>query len=302
MRVLVTGGAGFIGSHVVEALVARGDEVVVVDDLSTGHRSNLAAVASSITFLQADIGAGLLGHLEGDFDGVVHLAAQVSVVRSVAEPLVDVRTNGAGLVHVLEAARRHGKAKVVYASSAAVYGEAPPPVDEDAPCRPLSPYGIHKHAGEHWLAFYESVHGVPGASLRFFNVYGPRQDPSSPYSGVISIFSKLAKAGERLMLHGDGEQSRDFVFVADVVTAVLAALDDRSSAPPVNVGTGTATSVRFLAETLINLAGQGELAFGPPRAGDIRHSRAKVERLRTRYGLEAKTPLEEGLAALLPSV
>ena len=308
MRVLVTGGAGFIGSHVVDALIERGDEVVVFDDLSTGHRSNIEAHADNPRFrlVVGDISEDLSEPLssESSFDGLVHLAAQVSVVRSVADPFEDMRTNARGLVQVLEFARAQDKPpKVVYASSAAVYGDTEQvPTPEEASCLPLSPYGIHKHSGEHWLRFYAAAHGVPGSPLRFFNVFGPRQDPSSAYSGVISIFAERARAGKSLTIYGDGEQSRDFVFVSDVVRAVLAGLDVRRSTEPTNVGTGKATSVRALAEALVELTGgQSAIATGPARTGDIRHSCAQVNRLRHEFGIESQVTLHEGLQRLLDS-
>ncbi|MFT7580513.1 MAG: UDP-glucose 4-epimerase, partial [Myxococcota bacterium] len=193
-RVLVTGGAGFIGSHLVDRLIADGHHVVVVDDLSTGHRSNLQAHVDgpTLTFIEADVGAlqrdsDLLGRI-GVVTHVVHLAAQTSVVRSVEDPSADFATNASGLFQVIELARQHQSA-VVLASSAAVYGNVDVlPVAEDAPAKPLSPYGIHKHLGEHYLRAWSALYGLSTTALRFFNVYGPRQDPKSPYSGVISIF------------------------------------------------------------------------------------------------------------------
>ncbi len=313
MRVLVTGGAGFIGSHVVDALLARGDEVVVVDNLSSGYRKNLqhhlTPPKERFRFLEKDIADGLSldsSSLDsvGPVDGIVHLAAQVSVVRSVADPFEDMHTNARGLVQVLEFARQHAvPPKVVYASSAATYGDTPQvPTPEDAPCLPLSPYGIHKLAGEYWLHFYGQTHGVPSTPLRFFNIFGPRQDPSSAYSGVISIFAKRAREGAPLTIYGDGEQSRDFVYVGDLVKVVMAGLDKRESTPPINVGTGRSISVQALAESIVALTGSSSsIGNADARAGDIRHSLAVTQRLHDLLGVEATTSLEEGLRKLLQS-
>ena len=304
MRVLVTGGAGFIGSHVVDALLARGDEVLVVDDLSSGNYANIEAHIDKdvFTFVEGDI-TNLHGQDDG-IDGVVHLAAQVSVARSVEAPFEDMHTNARGLVQVLLfAAAQKVPAKIVYASSAAVYGDVQEvPTPESARCLPLAPYGIHKLAGEDWLRFFDAEHGVPGSALRFFNVYGPRQDPSSPYSGVISIFAERASKGTPITVNGNGQQTRDFVYVADVVRAILAALDLRKSTPPANVGTGRTVTIQELASTIVALSGdKSEVSNGPARAGDIVHSCAQVKTLEELYGVRAQTSLQEGLAALLAS-
>lgn len=308
MNVLVTGGAGFIGSHVVDRLLERGDEVWVLDDLSTGKWANLGDHLESprLHRIQADITEGLFAPLaaaeaEGlRVDGIVHLAALVSVVRSMDEPLADVRANVRGTVQVLEYARRRGAPKVVFSSSAAVYGDVEQvPTPEGAPVAPLSPYGVDKLTGEHFMRMYAEVHGVPTSALRFFNVYGPRQDPSSPYSGVISIFSDRARRGQGLTIYGDGGQTRDFVYVGDVVSAIVAALDTEQSTPPTNVGTGEATSVAALAQTILEVSGAAvPVEKGPARAGEIRHSVAVVDALEERFGLRARVPLAEGLAAI----
>lgn len=316
-HVLVTGGAGFIGSHTVDLLVARGCRVVVLDDFSTGKRANLARWADhdrhglggrepAVEVLTVDVSHGLFAALapitaaHGPVERIVHLAAQVSVVHSLANPLTDARVNYGGTVQVLEYARAAGVKKVVFASSAAVYGDvATLPVDEDAPCRPLSPYGVHKLASEHALHCYAAVHGVPSVALRFFNVYGPRQDPSSPYSGVISIFADRAAAGRDLTIFGDGEQTRDFVYVGDVVRAVVdAALGDAPGHAVANVGTGRETTVRALAEILVGLGGGGSaIVHAPARAGEIVRSVARVERAAALLGFRAATALRDGLAA-----
>jgi UDP-glucose 4-epimerase len=303
--VVVTGGAGFIGSHAVDALLAGGHRVVVLDDFSSGKRENLAHHAGDarLVIVEHDVADGIAGALApfGDVERIVHLAAQVSVVKSVANPVFDMRVNYGGTLQVLEYARAHGVRKVVLASSAAVYGDAaPPPVDEAAPTRPVSPYGIHKLASEHALAYAAAVHGVPSTALRFFNVYGPRQDPSSPYSGVISIFSDRAKAGRPLTIFGDGQQTRDFVYVGDVVRALLAALGDGNSGLVANVGTGSEITVAELARAIVELCGgRSAIEHAPARAGEILRSRARVERLRDQLGVVAQTSLVDGLRATL---
>jgi UDP-glucose 4-epimerase len=317
---LVTGGAGFIGSHTVDALIARGFRVIVADNFSTGKRENLAQWSDaakygfagsdpSLEILTVDVAHGIFAALApltaayGPIERIVHLAAQVSVVHSVANPLVDMQVNYGGTLHVLEYARACGVKKVVFASSAAVYGDVTEfPVHEELPRAPLSPYGIDKYASELGLAMYQQVHNVPTQALRFFNVYGPRQDPSSPYSGVISIFASRAKAGRGLTIFGDGLQTRDFVFVADVARAICAALtnDDRTTFGVANVGTGREITVRELAETVVRLCGgTSTITHAPQRAGEIARSVANVTRLREWYGVVAQTEFEAGLRQTL---
>jgi UDP-glucose 4-epimerase len=209
--------------------------------------------------------------------------------------------NYGGTLHVLEYARATGVKKVAFASSAAVYGDVSAlPVDEDTPKQPVSPYGIDKLASEYALDYYANVHGVPTTALRFFNVYGPRQDPSSPYSGVISIFADRARAGRPLTIFGDGGQTRDFVYVGDVVRAITAAVGDGNSRVVANVGTGGEISVLELARTVVELCGgRSEIHHAPPRAGEILKSRARVDRLRDAFGVVAETKLVDGLRATL---
>jgi UDP-glucose 4-epimerase len=226
-------------------------------------------------------------------------------VQSVQNPLHDVRVNYAGTVQVLEYARHQGVEKVVLASSAAVYGVVSEmPVREDAPLHPLSPYGIDKLGGEHFLHYYSVVHGVPCTALRFFNVYGPRQDPRSPYSGVISIFADRAMAGRDLTIFGTGEQTRDFVYVGDVARAVVhACLSAEGDRAVINIGTGREITVSELAQTIVRLCGQGSrpsrIVYAPARAGEIARSVAAVERMHTILGLKAETTLEDGLRETL---
>jgi UDP-glucose 4-epimerase len=306
---VVTGGAGFIGSHVVDHLMTAGRRVVVLDNFSTGKRENLARWAGNpaLHVVTCDVAHGIFAALapitreHGPVERIVHLAAQVSVVHSVANPLVDMAINYGGTLHVMEYARAHGIAKVVFSSSAAVYGDvAELPVAEDAPCHPVSPYGIDKLASEHALDYYANVHGVPATALRFFNVFGPRQDPSSPYSGVISIFTDRARAGRTLVIFGDGSQTRDFVYVGDVVRAISAALGDVGSRVVANVGTGREITVLGLARTIVELCGgRAAIEHAPPRAGEILKSRARVDRLRDVLGVVAEIALVDGLRATI---
>jgi UDP-glucose 4-epimerase len=308
--IAVTGGAGFIGSHTIDRLFEAGCRVVVLDDFSTGKRANLSQWASDprLMIVEVDIADGLFAPLasitrqHGRVSRIIHLAAQTSVVRSVQNPLHDVRVNYAGTVQVLEYARSHAVEKVVLASSAAVYGDVTAlPVREDATLHPLSPYGIDKLGGEHFLHYYSAVHGVPGTALRFFNVYGPRQDPRSPYSGVISIFADRAMAGSPLTIFGTGEQTRDFVYVGDVARAVVrACLSSDGDRAVINIGTGHEVTVNELAGTIVRLCGQrSEIVHAAERAGEIARSVADVARMRTVLGLSAEITLEDGLRETL---
>jgi UDP-glucose 4-epimerase len=297
--VLVTGGAGFIGSHVVEGLMDQGARVLVVDDMSTGSPDNLAHLTGDrLRVLETDAGTVSVDQLEGVTMGV-HLAALTEVAASIEDPAGTVETNVLGSVHVLETLHRAGARSAVVASSAAIYGEVPVPVDEAGPHHPISPYGAGKLAVDHFVRYYAHHTDLAACALRFFNVYGPRQHPKSPYSGVISVFAAAALTGEDLLVNGDGEQTRDFVFVRDVVRAVLAALrapDARGEA--INVGTGRATSINDLAAAVIDTAGSSSgLVHGPPRPGDIRHSVAKVDKAADLLSFKASATLGEGLVS-----
>jgi len=307
--IVVTGGVGFIGSHVVDHFMDAGYRVVVLDNFSTGKRANLARWRDNarLHVSVCDVAHGVFAALapivkdHGPVARIIHLAAQVSVVHSVQNPLVDMQINYGGTLHVLEYARAHGVKKVAFASSAAVYGDVEEmPVGEDTPKRPVSPYGIDKYASELALDYYANVHGVATTALRFFNVYGPRQDPSSPYSGVISIFADRAKAGQPLTIFGDGSQTRDFVYVGDVVRALAAAVADGNARTVANVGTGGEITVKELARTVVELCGnRSTIEHAPPRAGEILKSRANVDRLRTAFGVVAQTKLVDGLRVTL---
>jgi UDP-glucose 4-epimerase len=297
---LVTGGCGFIGSHLAAALLARGDQVRVLDDLSTGSRANLAPGA---TLVEGDITnpATVRAAMAG-VAGCFHLAAIASVERGVREWLGTHRVNLSGTVAVFDAARAEGGVPVVYASSAAVYGEQETlPIAETAPTRPLSAYGADKLGCELHAKVAGHVHGVPTLGLRFFNVFGPRQDPASPYSGVISIFCDRLVRGEPIGIYGDGEQTRDFIHVGDVVAGLLAGLAAATPAAPVlNLCTGRATSVLSLAATIAELCASGTPPEPPrhlaPRSGEIRHSIGCPEKARALLGLGEPRGLREGLA------
>jgi UDP-glucose 4-epimerase len=293
---LVTGGCGFIGSHLAAALVARGNDVRVLDDLSTGSVANLAPAA---TLIRGDVAdpATVRRAMEG-VDGCFHLAAIASVERGVREWLLTHRVNLSGTIAVLDAATQK-RVPVVYASSAAVYGDASAiPLDEECYPRPLSAYGADKLGCEQHARAAGQVHSVPSVGLRFFNVFGPRQDPRSPYSGVISIFCDRLSRGEPVDVFGDGGQTRDFVYVADVVAALLASMDQASTAAPVyNVCTGEPTSVLALAETVASLCGTAlRVQPRPPRSGEIRHSVGSPLRARAALKLPAPWLLRDGLA------
>jgi UDP-glucose 4-epimerase len=296
---LVTGGCGFIGSHLAAALRARGDAVRILDDLSTGQRENLAPGATLSIGDIADPVA--VRDAMAGVDGVVHLAAIASVERGVQDWLGTHRANLTGTITILEAARAR-RIPVVYASSAAVYGDNDAlPLTEDAATRPLSAYGADKLGCEQQARVAGVVHGIPTVGFRFFNVFGPRQDPRSPYSGVISIFCDRLARGEPITIYGDGGQTRDFVNVADVVQALLAGLAQASTAAPVfNVCTGRPTSVLELAETIASLCDTKlQVTHGPPRAGEIRHSLGDPGRARAALGLGAPVGLREGLAEVV---
>ena len=302
-RYLVTGGAGFIGSHLVDALLARGDEVVVLDDLSTGKKTNLPAKARLVEADVADA-AAVTKAMEG-CDGCFHLAAIASVQRSNEDWLGTHRANLTGSIAVFDTARRAKGGQpipVVYASSAATYGDAPDsPLTESSPTRPLTAYGADKLGSELHARVAGNVHKTPTTGMRFFNVYGPRQDPKSPYSGVISIFADRLRDNREIGIQGDGLQTRDFVFVADVVRHLLAAMATSTIEPRVfNVCTGKATSIIELAKVLMTAAGRTvPIIHGPARVGDARVSLGDPSRASKALGIKAETALVDGLKATL---
>ena len=297
---LVTGGCGFIGSHLADALVARGHRVRILDDLSTGKRANAPAKSEVVVGDVAD--AATVRRAMDGVGGCFHLAAIASVQRSVEAWLPTHRVNLGGTINVLDAAHAAGALPVVYASSAAVYGENPTlPLAESASLAPLSPYGADKAAGELQARTAFAIRHVPSTGLRFFNVFGPRQDPASPYSGVISIFAENLLAGRPLTIFGDGQQSRDFVFVADVVRALLAAMDRQDAGARIfNVGRGERISLLRLIAALERAVGRKAVVrHAPARPGDVRHSQCDPAGMRAGLGFAAKVGLEEGLASLV---
>lgn len=311
--VLVTGGAGFIGSHTVDRLVAEGCSVVVLDDFSTGKRENLSRWEEDprVEIVEANIADGIFAPLAqltqrlGPVKRIVHLAAQTSVVSSIENPLQDIRVNYAGTVQIMEYARCCNVNKVVFSSSSAVYSDDVDfPVSESAEQIPLSPYGINKLGSEGFLRYYSSVYGICSTALRFFNVYGPRQDPGSPYSGVISIFADRAIAGETLPIYGDGEQTRDFIFVGDVSRAVVTAcLSEGTSGTAINIGTGMETSINELAALVIDLCrSSSDIQHLDPRPGENRRSVAAVERATELLDFRAKVSLRDGLRETLAAI
>lgn len=302
MTILVTGGAGFIGSHLVERLLNAGHAVRVLDNLSTGARENLPR-HPALDFRLGDIRDG--GTVQAAVRGasaIFHLAAVASVQASIDDPIGTHGTNLVGTLHLLEAGRQAGVARFVYASSAAIYGDTiESPVAESAATRPLSPYAADKLAGEHYLQFYAAKHGMRTTAFRFFNIYGPRQDPTSPYSGVISIFVDRALAGRPVTVFGDGRQTRDFVYVGDLVEVLCAALNkEEMIGQMMNVGRGVECTLLKLLSGLESIVGTTiERRHEPPRIGDIARSCANVERLRTLLGWVPRTELAAGLARLV---
>ena len=302
-RFLVTGGAGFIGSHLVGALLDEGHAVRVLDDLSSGRRKNLPRQAE---FTEADVtDPGAVDRALDGVDGCFHLAAVASVVRSHREWLRTHQVNLTGTINVFDQARRSRRRRevpVVYASSAAIYGNCGHvPVDEESPAAPLSAYGADKHACELHARVAGAIHGVPTVGLRFFNLYGPRQDPLSPYSGVISIFAVRLLRGEPVEIFGDGVQARDFTYVGDAVCALRRAMRAATTSALVfNVCTGRATNVRGLAQTMAALCGNELVVHHrPARCGEVRISIGDPRRAAQRLGFTAQTALADGLAMTL---
>jgi nucleoside-diphosphate-sugar epimerase len=299
-KALITGGAGFIGSHIAEALVRLGCRVTVLDNLASGRVENLETVKTDVDFVQGDIqDEQVLGEVLRGCDVVFHQAAVVSVTKTVAEPVPSAAVNDLGSLKVLEAARRNGVKRVVLASSSAVYGDDPqlPKIESMAP-QPLSPYAVQKLTNEHYAHLYQELYDMETVCLRYFNVYGPRQDPSSPYSGVISIF--MTRAGNSLAptIYGDGRQSRDFVFVEDVVRAnILAASSPAAPGQVFNVGTGDSIDINTLWNKIADLAKCSATPdYADSRPGDIVHSLAGIGKARERLGFCPAVSFDQGLA------
>jgi len=309
LRSLVTGGAGFIGSNLVDALVERGDDVVVLDDLSSGRRENLAeAIAGGAELVEGSITDGdavasTLGRHRPD--AVFHLAAQIDVRRSVTDPQYDLALNVGGTINLLEAARDAGVIRFIFASTGgAIYGEGSGrelPLGEGSECRPEAPYGQSKLSAEGYLALYGRLHGLSGASLRFANVYGPRQDPHGE-AGVVAILSNYLLRGEVQRIFDDGLQTRDYVYVGDVIDALLKAASTRVDGP-FNIGTGRETTVIELGQRLAALEGRRfEPEHMPPRPGEIRRIALSADRARDELGWTPSVSLDEGLRVTLDSL
>ncbi|MBU0681859.1 MAG: NAD-dependent epimerase/dehydratase family protein [Proteobacteria bacterium] len=302
-KILVTGGAGFIGSHLVERLLAEGFLVRILDNFSTGKYGNLPQNHPGLEIVEGDVAdRQIIDQVVQGISGIVHLAAVASVQASVEDPAGTHASNFIGTLNLLEASRRHKVRRFLFASSAAVYGNgAPLPISEEASVQPLTPYASDKLASEYYLDFYGREYGLEPGIFRFFNVFGPRQDPASPYSGVISIFVDRSLAGQQLSIFGDGQQTRDFIYVTDLVTILVKALNSHSLASgPVNVGTGTQTSLLELVDTLrVLLARPIDVLHLPPRQGDVKHSLADISLLRERFSFEQGVSFSQGLKELV---
>jgi nucleoside-diphosphate-sugar epimerase len=296
---LVTGGAGFIGSHIVEGLIKKGERVRVIDNLSTGKRENLELLMDKIEFIEGDLRdpqAAAQAAQGADF--ILHQAAVPSVPRSIEDPLGSTENNLNGTLHLLMAACDAGVQRVVYASSCAVYGDSPIlPKKEDQLPAPLSPYAVSKLAGEYYCQVFHELYGLETVSLRYFNVFGPRQDPLSPYAAVIPKFITLALAKEPLVVYGDGEQSRDFSFVADVVEANFLACRAKDIAgEELNVGSGKQTSLNQLVQALQAIIGADlKVEYTKPLPGDVRHSLANIEKAQRLIGFAPKISFGDAL-------
>ena len=301
MHVLVTGGAGFIGSHSTDALLAAGVRVRVLDNFSNGKQSNLPSRHAGLNVVEGDIRdtAAVTRALDG-CTHVLHLAAQVSVQASVADPVNSCHNNVVGFLNVLDCARQAGIRRLVYASSAAVYGTPVSlPLDESSATAPISPYGLEKHIDDQYAALYATLFGFSAMGMRYFNVYGPRQDPRSPYAGVISKFTDALAAGKPVRIFGDGGQTRDFVFVKDIARMNLLALG-AAAGGVCNIGTGTSVTLLQMVDALAAAAGKPiARQFEPPAAGDIRDSAMSPGRLAALFGEVPATPLTDGLKQLL---
>jgi UDP-glucose 4-epimerase len=298
-KFLVTGGAGFIGSHIVERLVGKGVRVRVVDNLSTGHIRRLTSLLPTIELLEGDLADEAIAHRAVDgVDYVLHQAAIPSVQRSIRDPIASNRANVTATLNLLESCRKHGVRRVVYAASSSVYGDTPVlPKREDMPANPLSPYALQKFTAERYAMMYHELFGLQTVSLRYFNVFGPSQDPNSEYSAVIPKFITKLLHAERVTIFGDGEQSRDFTYVDNVVEANLLALEATEASGKVfNVGCGERISLNHLVRFLEKILGvTAKVEYEPPRSGDVRDSLADINRAKSALGYYPRVAIEEGL-------
>ncbi len=295
---LVTGGAGFIGSHLTEELVRRGHHVRVVDSLITGHRRNVSHIPG-VEFLEGDLAeTGVAARAVQGVDYVLHQAAIPSVPRSVKDPVTSHRANVDGSLNLLVAARDARVKRLVYAGSSSAYGDTPTlPKHEDMPTHPLSPYALQKLVAEQYCQMFTALYGLETVTIRYFNVFGPRQDPGSPYSGVISLFATALLEGRQPIIYGDGEQTRDFTYVANVVDGVLRAVEAPGAAGEViNVATGGRISLKQLLLTMNGIVeSQIGAVYKEPRAGDVRDSQADISKARMLLGYVPIVMLDEGL-------
>jgi UDP-glucose 4-epimerase len=302
-RVIVTGGAGFIGSYIVEELARRGNQVIIIDNLSTGKKSNLEPVLGrkNIELIEGSImNLTLLRRLFAGADYVFHQAALPSVPRSIKRPRTSHDANITGTLNVLLAARDKGVKKVVYASSSSVYGDTPTlPKTEEMTPNPQSPYAVTKLAGEYYCQVFNKIYGLDTVCLRYFNVYGPRQDPDAPYAAVIPLFFRNALEGKAPVIFGDGEQSRDFTYVKDVATANIQAAESNATGV-FNLGNGQRVTINRLAQLIIGLAGNKNVkpVYHDPRPGDVMHSLADIKKAGA-FGYHPKYSLEEGLKEVI---
>ncbi len=302
-QVLITGGAGFIGSHTADLLMQNGIPVRVLDNLSSGFRHNLPQNHELLEFVEGDIrDKDMVNQCMQGVTHCLHLAAQVSVVASLEDPEFSAQQNIVGFVNVIEAVKNHAVKRLVYASSAAIYGNPVViPLPEDVDKTQLSPYGLEKQVNEQYAELYRYLYQVSSLGQRFFNVFGPRQDPKSPYAGVIALFVDRISEGKPLTIFGNGEQTRDFIYVGDVARANVAALE-KKAAGACNIATGTKTSLLDLVQVLSDITGkQSALSFAEPREGDIVHSLAVTTKMNQELGLSAHTSLKQGLEKLIAS-
>ncbi len=296
MKVVITGGAGFIGSHFVEYFSQKGNDVHIIDNFRSGYKRNIdkfncALHEGSIT------DAELVNSVLQNADAVINLAALVSVPESLLKPKETVEINSIGVLNILEAAKTNGVRKVVHASSAAIYGDNPEqPKKISMKPEPKTPYAITKLDGEYYLRMYAEQYGLNTTSLRFFNVYGPRQDPKSQYAAAIPIFIHNAVSGKPIVIYGDGKQTRDFIFVKDVVQAGIKAIEFSGKGETFNVATGTSVSINEIAETIVELTGsKSEIIYRDERPGDIKHSSASIEETIQALGFRPEFDLRYGL-------